>query len=93
MKLGRVRAQVVSTRKHPAYRGLTTLLVEVLDREDKGTGQTFVAVDRARAGIGDTVLLMQEGSSARAMLKNDEAPVRSVIVGIVDSVDRKEGAG
>ena len=52
---------------------------------------TFVAIDRVQAGVGDLVLLMQEGSSARHMFGDSEAPVRSTIVGIVDDVDLAEG--
>ena len=55
--------------------------------EGRPIGRPFVAVDRVQAGIGDRVLLMQEGSSARAMFGVADAPVRSVIVGIVDRVD------
>jgi microcompartment protein CcmK/EutM len=90
MKLARITAQVVSTQKHPVYRGLKTFMVKHLDLAGTETGAPFVAIDRVQAGIGDTVLLLQEGSSARAILGDDEAPVRSVIVGIVDHVDVAE---
>lgn len=87
MKLARVTAQVVSTQKHPVYRGLKTFMVNPLTLEGTLEGGAFVAVDRVQAGVGDLVLIMQEGSSARLMLNDSEAPVRSVIVGIVDHVD------
>jgi len=93
MKIARVVAHVVSTQKHPFYHGLKSFLVKPLtpDRRDPAQwpdeGTTFVAVDRVQAGIGDLVLLMQEGSSARFMFDDIEAPARSVIVGIVDHVE------
>ncbi len=87
MKLARVISQVVATQKHPFYRGLKTFMVKPLKLDGSEDGSTFVAVDRVRAGIGDTVLLMQEGSSARFMFNDAEAPVRSVIIGIVDQVE------
>lgn len=37
------------------------------------------------AGPGDTVLLLDEGSGARQIIKNPKAPVRLVVCGIVDS--------
>lgn len=86
MKLAEVIAPVVSTQKHPFYEGRKTLLVGIVDPEGRRVGDPFVAVDRVQAGTGDRVLLMQEGSSARAMHGVADAPVRSVIVGIVDSV-------
>jgi len=87
MKLARVIATVVATQKHSFYNGRKTLLVQPLTLEGRPEGRPWVAVDRVQAGVGDTVLLMQEGSSARTMFQDATAPVRSTIVGIVDSVD------
>ncbi len=90
MKLARVLAQVVATRKHPFYHGRKTFMVRTLDLEGKETGPAFVAVDRVQAGVGDRVLLMQDGGSARIMFDAPEGPVRSTIVGIVDAVEMTE---
>ena len=87
MKLARVVAQVISTQKHPFYVGQKTFMVKPTRPDGKPEGSTFVVVDRVQSGIGDWVLIMQEGSSARAMFGDAAAPVRSVIVGIVDRVD------
>jgi microcompartment protein CcmK/EutM len=87
MKLARVVAPVVATQKHPFYDGRKTFIVKPLTLDARDEGSTFVAVDRVQAGVGDTVLLMQEGSSARFMFNEPEAPARSVIVGIVDHVE------
>jgi len=46
----------------------------------------FIALDNSQAGVGDTVLVNREGSGARQALKNPDACVISVIVGIVDGV-------
>jgi ethanolamine utilization protein EutN len=45
-----------------------------------------IAVDLVGAGVGETVLVEDEGNSARQLLDAKDAPVRSVIVGIVDEV-------
>ena len=87
MKLARVVSPVVSTQKHPFYRGHKTFFVKPLKLNGTAEGATFVAVDRVQSGVGDLVLIMQEGSSARHIFGEAEAPVRSVIVGIVDHVD------
>ena len=87
MKLARVIAPVVATQKHPFYKGQKTFIVKPLTLDQRDEGSTFVAVDRVQAGVGDLVLLMQEGSSARFMFGDPEATTRSVIVGIVDHVD------
>lgn len=90
MKLARVAAQVVSTQKPSFYRGIKTFMVKPLKLDGTEDGSTFVAADRVQAGIGDIVLIMQEGSSARFMYGDAEAPVRTVIVGIVDHVETLE---
>ena len=86
MKVARVVGNVWATRKHPGLEGAKLLLVRPLEA-GKPAGQVSMAVDRSfGAGPGDTVLLMDEGSSARQILKDAKAPVRLVICGIVDSV-------
>ena len=89
MRLCRVTGQVVSTIKHPSYRGRTLLVVQPLDADGKDTGSSFVAVDQAQAGPGDRVIVMSEGNGVRQILKiGDLVPIRSVVVGVVDAVDR-----
>ncbi|GMW00096.1 MAG: hypothetical protein AMXMBFR84_12340 [Candidatus Hydrogenedentota bacterium] len=90
MKIARVVANVISTKKHPFYSGQKTFMVQPLNLEYQPEGAPWVAVDRVQAGIGDLVLLMQEGSSARFMFSDRKAPVRSTIVGIVDAVECSE---
>jgi hypothetical protein len=46
----------------------------------------MIAVDSVGAGAGETVLLLDEGNSARQVLGAPGAPIRTVVVGIVDAV-------
>ena len=46
----------------------------------------LVAVDTVGAGVGELVLVMDEGTGARQILGSADGPVRSVIAGIVDAV-------
>jgi ethanolamine utilization protein EutN len=46
-----------------------------------------IALDVVDAGLGDKVLVVQEGSSARTIFHDQKIPVQAVIVGIVDRVD------
>jgi microcompartment protein CcmK/EutM len=74
--------------KHPAYARQTLLVVQPLDEHGKDTGASFVAIDRAQAGIGDKVIVLTEGNGVRQLLQmGDQVPIRSAIVGIVDHVD------
>jgi ethanolamine utilization protein EutN len=38
------------------------------------------------AGAGETVLILDEGNSARQVLDAPDAPVRAVVVGVVDEL-------
>jgi len=86
MIVGKVVGTVVTTISHPHYKNRRLLVVEPLQLENEKTGGGFIALDNTHAGIGDTVLVNREGQGARQVLKNPDACVISVIVGIVDSV-------
>ena len=88
MYIGRVAGTVVATIKHRVFEGHKLLLVERLDLEDKATAKYDITVDTAQAGVGDRVLVMDEGTGARQVLNVEPwGPVRAVIVGIIDEVD------
>ena len=86
MILGRIVGSVVSTIHHPIVEGRTLLLAERLDASGKDTGGYIIAFDAIGAGQGETVLILDEGSGARQILDDAQAPVRSMVVGIVDAV-------
>jgi ethanolamine utilization protein EutN len=74
--------------KHPAFAGRPLFVVQPLDERGGDAGPSFVAVDHVQAGIGDRVVVLTEGNGVRQILKaGDIVPIRSIIVGIVDSVD------
>ncbi len=68
MTLGRVVANVVSTEKHPHYGGRKLLVVQPVDPTGKPKGKSVLAVDGVQAGIGDLVLVVDEGGSARVVI-------------------------
>jgi len=91
MTLARVVATVVSTEKHPQYRGYKILAVQPILPDGSPRGKSFLALDGVQAGTGDTVLVVDEGGSARAVLGDEKAvTVRTVICAIVDHVDIEE---
>jgi len=88
MKIGRVIGTVVSTLKVKEYFGEKLLLVKLLNPDGSPASDYVVAFDRVMAGRGDVVLLIDEGNSARQVLRlGPDGPVRAVCVGYVDSVD------
>jgi ethanolamine utilization protein EutN len=86
MVIGKVVGTIVTTISNAHYKHRRLLVVQPLSLEDGDTSGDFVALDNSQAGIGDTVLVLREGSGARQVLNNKDACVISVIVGIIDSV-------
>lgn len=86
MILGKVTGTVVTTISHPHYKNRRLLVVQPLTLPGEAPSEDFIALDNTHAGIGDTVLVNREGNGARQVLKNPDACVISVIVGIIDSV-------
>jgi microcompartment protein CcmK/EutM len=80
MIIGTVIGNITSTINHPFYDNKKLLLVE------KAGGDYLIAVDQVDAGPGERVLVLDEGNGARQIFNSTTAPVRSVIVGIIDEV-------
>ncbi len=87
MKIGRVAGTVVSTIHDPVIEGKRLLVCDLLDLEGNATGDYLLAVDAVGAGAGERVLILDEGSGARQIVERDPAPVRAVVVGVVDEVE------
>jgi len=87
MILGKVIGNVVSTIKLPIYQGYKILIVQPVNDKEEPQGESVLALDTVQAGVGDTVLVIDEGNSSRLIMNNSTAPVRTVIVGIVDAIE------
>ena len=86
MILGKVIGNVVSTIKLPVYQGYKILIVQPVNDEEEPQGESVLALDTVQSGVGDTVLVIDEGNSSRLIMNNSTAPVRTMIVGIVDAI-------
>lgn len=82
MILGRVYGSVVSTHKLESLVGSKFMLVQCIENNQL-VDKFLVAIDGVGAGIGEDVIIT-EGSSARMGMKNPNAPVDALIVGILD---------
>jgi ethanolamine utilization protein EutN len=87
MFLARVVGEVVATVKHGHLAGRTLLLVQPEAPPERTPGPPVIAVDTVSAGIGDRVLVADEGNAAAQVLRAPRGPVRTVIVGVVDAVE------
>ena len=86
MIIGRVTGEIHSTINHPFYNSKKLLVVEKTDPSGKPTGEYVIAVDVVDAGFGERVLVLDEGNGARQVFDSADAPVRSVVVGIIDEI-------
>lgn len=94
MFIARVEGTVTAPQKNKELEGHKLLVVQQLDLEMKPSAPTIIALDKVDAGIGDLVLVMKEGGSARIVLENNKIPVQAVVVGVIDKIDiDKELAG
>lgn len=87
MKLAKVMGEAVATIKHSAYQGRKVLVVQPIDPNGEEAGKSFLAVDTVQAGVGEKVLVAREGNAARQACGDDNAPIHSVILGIVDEIE------
>lgn len=87
MYIGRVTGTVVATIHEETFDRHKTLLVDRLDLNGKTTGYYDIAVDVVQAGVGDVVLVLDEGNGARQIIgKEPDGAIRAVIVGVVDEI-------
>jgi ethanolamine utilization protein EutN len=86
MILGKVCGSIHSTINHPFYENKRILVVDRLDLNQKPTGKYLIAIDSVDSGMGETVLMIDEGNSARQIVDDPNAPLRSIIIGVVDDV-------
>ena len=87
MFLARVVGEVVATVKHPHLVAQRLLLVRPDLTPGRPEQPSVIAVDTVDAGLGDWVLVADEGNAAAQVLRKPRGPVRTVIVGVVDETD------
>lgn len=94
MIIAKVVGNVIATHKQPIYSGYKLLLVRAMDLDGTLYGSDIMAIDGVGAGIGDIVVVIQEGGSARDVVRCPKklAPIDVAIAGIIDRVDTVEGS-
>lgn len=86
MLIGEVTGSLWATRKDEKLNGWKFLVVKLHAFHGHDPQQYIVAADHAGAGVGDMVMITQ-GSSARASLGDQTVPIDAVIVGIIDTIE------
>ena len=85
MRVGRVVGNMVTVIHDPCHDGKKFLIVQFLD-EDGKVYEEGVYADSANAGIGDTVLVCEDGDAAELIfdLQGEPSVFDGLIVGVVD---------
>ena len=88
MILARVLGNVVATQKNQRYQNARVMLCQQITPEGEEMSNTVLALDSVDAGVGDTVLIVQEGWGASTAATGEPgAAIDSAIVGVVDTID------
>ncbi len=91
MFIAKVVGNVWATTKHSSLEGKKLMLVRPVHEMNLAPcGDIQMALDvHIGAGIGDIVLIIDEGNACRKILGYREGPTRTIISGVIDSVYRK----
>jgi microcompartment protein CcmK/EutM len=91
MFIADVVGTVVAPVQIPILAGKTLLLLRPVTPRGQRTGKTRIGIDRVGAGVGDRVLVVDEGNSARGVLGAPNAPVKTLVIGVIDYVTGPDG--
>jgi ethanolamine utilization protein EutN len=89
--IARVVGDVVATHRHAELATHKLLLVRRLSLTGAPEGPEVIAVDVIGVGVGERVLIVQEGNAARSLFKTPKIPAQAVVVGVVDRIDLESG--
>jgi ethanolamine utilization protein EutN len=87
MYLAKVLGKVISTDKYESYANKKLMVVQKLGLDRKPSGLSTIAIDYVGAGEGDIVLVGAAPGLASTVFKVPKAPIRELIMGIVDRVN------
>jgi ethanolamine utilization protein EutN len=87
MILALVVGNVTSPIQIPDLDARTLLLVQPITPTGEHSTNARIAIDTVGAGEGDRVLIIDEGNSGRQILSLTGAPVKTLVVGVVDQVE------
>ena len=87
MFLADVIGTVVSPVQIPILDGRTLLMLRPLAPDGTPKGTTRIGIDNIGAGVGDRVLVVDEGNAGRQLMGDPQGAVKTIVLGIVDFVE------
>jgi microcompartment protein CcmK/EutM len=77
---------MVSTVKDATHTGLRLMVARYIDLSGEPVSSEFICADGADAGIGDTVIVNDDGGAGQLLLEDSEVIIDCVIAGVVDHI-------
>ncbi len=62
MQIGEIVGHATATVKHPSMKGWKLSIVQIWDLQGKPDGEPFLAIDSLGAGIGQKVIVCNDGA-------------------------------
>ncbi|MGK9477814.1 EutN/CcmL family microcompartment protein [Melioribacter sp. OK-6-Me] len=87
MYLAKVTKKIVSVVKHEAYNGKKVYVVRPVLPDGTILEDEHVALDYIGAGVGDIVVCGGAPGVAQSIFGLNLAPIRTLIIAIVDKID------
>jgi ethanolamine utilization protein EutN len=86
MRLCKAIGTIVSTQKDKHLKPTKLLIVHPIDLHGHliESESDLLAIDTVDAGVGDTVLVAQEGDVVMQVMKSKTVPANTIILGVVD---------
>ena len=91
MFLADVVGTVVSPVQIPILEREKLLLLRVLHPDGRPAGKTRIGIDRAGAGEGERVLVLDAGNGGRQIMGDPNGAVKTIVVGVVDFIENESG--
>ncbi len=89
MRMARVIGHVVSTIKEASHQKFKLLVVQPVNTRGEPSEPSHLCIDLCQAGVGDHVLILQEGNSVRLLTDQPEGAVDAAAVGVIDYVNTR----
>ncbi len=85
MQIAKVMGTRTTTVKHPSLKGQRLLIVQPYAVDGRTPdGEPLIAVDSVGAGRGEMVMISNDSKSTRALVGDNNTPIRWNIIGIQD---------
>ncbi len=87
MFLARIDGTITATVKHATLGSTRLLIAQRLEADGSETSEPVIVADPLGVRLGALVLVTGDGDYARTLLGSKLAPLRLIVIGIVDAVD------